>query len=458
MYPKHADVVICGAGIAGISAAYHLSVKCGVQDVVLVDERTPMSLTSDKSTECYRNWWPGPGDGMVRMMNRSIDILEELAAESGDIFHMNRRGYLFASADTNKVDDYRAHGGEAASLGAGELRIHDTPASVYAPAQLNTYAREPDGADLFTDTTLLHKHFSYLSEDVLTVIHARRAGWFSAQQLGAYMLSRARGAGVTLIEGRIIDTEINHGRVQSVEIAIGEHKHKIATNNYVLAAGPLLKSGARMLGIDLPLYSELHTKISFHDHLGLFPRDAPLLIWSDPQRIMWTDEERRFLEGEEDMRYMLDEFPEGVHARPEGPDDSPIVLLLWTYHMDRVQPTFPITFDPTYPEIALRGIARMVPALEAYFERPPKPYIDGGYYTKTEENRPLVGPLPVEGAWVIGALSGFGLMAAPACGELLAKHLTSAELPAYAPWFELERYDDPEYQVLLSSWDRSGQL
>ena len=55
-----ADVVICGAGIAGVAAAYHLAVRRGVTDVVLVDERPPLSLTSDKSTECYRNWWPGP--------------------------------------------------------------------------------------------------------------------------------------------------------------------------------------------------------------------------------------------------------------------------------------------------------------------------------------------------------------------------------------------------------------
>ena len=67
-----AEVVICGAGIAGIAAAYHLAVRRGVRGVVLVDEGAPLSLTSDKSTECYRNWWPGPGDDMVALMNRSI--------------------------------------------------------------------------------------------------------------------------------------------------------------------------------------------------------------------------------------------------------------------------------------------------------------------------------------------------------------------------------------------------
>src|SRR2546429_2973204 len=98
-----AEVVICGAGIAGIAAAYHLAVRRGLTDVVIVDERPPLSLTSDKSTECYRNWWPGPGDDMVALMNRSIDLLEELARESGNVFRMNRRGYLFATPDPHPL-------------------------------------------------------------------------------------------------------------------------------------------------------------------------------------------------------------------------------------------------------------------------------------------------------------------------------------------------------------------
>ena len=98
-----ADVVICGAGIAGISAAYHLSVKKGVKNILIVDERPPLTLTSDKSTECYRNWWPGPGDAMVRFMNRSIDLLETLASETGNLFNLNRRGYLFLTADRERA-------------------------------------------------------------------------------------------------------------------------------------------------------------------------------------------------------------------------------------------------------------------------------------------------------------------------------------------------------------------
>ena len=124
MIPTSADVVICGAGIAGISAAYHLAARHGITDVLLVDEGSPLMMTSDKSTEAYRNWWPGPGDAMVRFMNRSIDLLEELADLSDNVFHMNRRGYVFLTADPATAERYLRSAEESSALGAWELRIH----------------------------------------------------------------------------------------------------------------------------------------------------------------------------------------------------------------------------------------------------------------------------------------------------------------------------------------------
>ena len=85
-------------GIDGILIAYNGG--------MVIDERPPLSFTSDKSTECYRNWFPGPGDAMVRFMNRSIDLLEKLVGESDNYFHMNRRGYVFITADPDRVYYY----------------------------------------------------------------------------------------------------------------------------------------------------------------------------------------------------------------------------------------------------------------------------------------------------------------------------------------------------------------
>ena len=96
---SNAEVVVCGAGIAGVAAAYHLAVRQHIRRVVLVDERDPLTLTSDKGTQAYRNWWPGPDDTMLRLVSRSIDLLEESAAESGNTIRLSRRGYLFATAN-----------------------------------------------------------------------------------------------------------------------------------------------------------------------------------------------------------------------------------------------------------------------------------------------------------------------------------------------------------------------
>src|SRR4051794_33760371 len=103
MADSTAEVVICGAGIAGIAAAYHLAVKQDMDNIVLIEQDDPLSLTSDKSTECYRNWWPGPGDAMVALMSRSIDLLEEIARESDNRIQMNRRGYLYATAEPAQI-------------------------------------------------------------------------------------------------------------------------------------------------------------------------------------------------------------------------------------------------------------------------------------------------------------------------------------------------------------------
>src|SRR5438128_8969984 len=142
-----AEVVICGAGIAGVAAAYHLAVRRGVSGVVLVDEGSPLSLTSDKSAECYRNWWPGPGDQMVALMNRSIDLLEELARESGNVFRLNRRGYLSATSDPARVPRFVTAAEEAAALGAGRARVHATASSDYRPAPPDGFEEQPVGAD-----------------------------------------------------------------------------------------------------------------------------------------------------------------------------------------------------------------------------------------------------------------------------------------------------------------------
>src|SRR6266853_1855469 len=383
-----AEVVICGAGIAGVAAAYHLAVRRGIHSVILVDERPPLSLTSDKSAESYRNWWPGPGDDMAALMNRSIDLMEELARESDNVFLMNRRGYLFATAQPGQIEDYVKAAEDAAARGVGPLRLHRSAGGDYQPSPATGYEGQPSGTDVVTDRSLIRRHFPYLAEDTVALLHARRCGWFSGQQLGMYMLERAREAGVRLTEGRVDAVETAGGRVTGVRVSGGGGRRTIGTPRFVNAVGPHVKAVGRLLDVEIPVFCERHAKVAFHDTQGVVPRHAPMMIWTDPVRLPWSDDEREELGQAEGLRHFL----------------------------------------------------------------------DGGYYTKTEENRLLSGPLPVEGAYVLGGLSGYGMMSSNGAADLLADYIAERPLPRYAPAFRLDRYRDPAYRTLLAEWGDSGQL
>lgn len=460
MTHQTAEIVICGAGIAGVSAAYSLAVKHGVRDVVLVDERPPLSLTSDKSTEAYRNWWPGPDDAMLRLMNRSIDLLEELDDASDHRLRLNRRGYLYATGNPGHVRSLVESARLAERLGAGPLRVHSGASGepAYVPSDPEHWHGQPSGADLFLDPALIRRHFPYLTPDTVAALHARRCGWFSGQQLGMLLLEQAKSHGVRLLAGRVTNVLTAAGRVIGVTVAGSEGSVHIATPVFVNAAGPLVKQVGALFVPELPIFSELHLKIALEDKLGAIDRGAPLVIWEDEQCLPWNEEERAALAAEDADSPLLKPFPAGIHFRPEGGPGASTLLLLWAYHTEPVEPHFPLPVDAEFSEIVLRGMTTLAPGLAVYLQRLPKTYVDGGYYTKTVENRPLIGPLPVEGAYIFGALSGFGLMAACAGGELLAAHIMGTPLPTYAPAFLLSRYSDPAYQERLAAWGATGQL
>jgi glycine/D-amino acid oxidase-like deaminating enzyme len=450
---RKVDIIICGAGIAGVAAAHFLS-KAGAKNILLIDERPPLSLTSDRSTECYRNWWPDAE--MLALMNRSIDLMEALADESGNIFRMNRRGYLYLTADEQKAAELETTSHRTSRLGAGPIRVHSSSSSLYyQPSPAEGFHDQPTGADLLIGNELIGRYFPYLTKHAIAALHVRRAGWLSAQQLGMYLLETARQRGARFESARVDQVDLVNGRVSGVRLSSGE---RIEGPVFINAAGPRLKEVGTMVGVDLPVHTELHLKTTIKDPLGAIGRDAPLLIWTDPQTLPWEEEERQSLAEDDETRWLTQSFPSGVHTRPEGGEESQTILILWEYQTKVIDPVWPPPMDEQYPEVALRGLATMVPRMKEYFARMPRPQLDGGYYTKTPENRPLVGPMGIEGAYVIGALSGYGIMSSCGAGELLASHVMGAKLPSYAPAFQLSRYLDSEYTKQLEQWSDSGQL
>ncbi|MHA1165434.1 MAG: FAD-dependent oxidoreductase, partial [Alphaproteobacteria bacterium] len=112
-----------------------------------------------------------------------------------------------------------------------------------------------------------------------------------------------------------------------------------------------------------------------------------------------------------------------------------------------------------FPEIVMRGAARMVPGLEAYCDAMPRALTHyGGYYTRTAENWPLIGPMGTDGAFMVAGLSGYGTMTACAAGELCAGWVTGAPMPDYARDFSLARTNDAVFMGKISKIGDAGEL
>jgi glycine/D-amino acid oxidase-like deaminating enzyme len=263
--------------------------------------------------------------------------------------------------------------------------------------------------------------------------------------------------GARLLRGKVVGVDTSGGRIRPVRVEQQGELRSLEATHLVLAAGPMQRQMAQLIGVELPVFAERHLKISLPDTRCAVPREAPMLIWLDEQHLPWSEDERTALAEDKDMRWLLEKFPWGVHGRPDGGGTSTTLLVLFNYDNSAKEVVFPLPEEPYYAEVALRGMSTMVPALAGYVGKA-RPFVDGGYYIKTQENRPLIGPLPIEGAYTSGAYSGFGVMAACAGGELLARHVAGGALPDYASAFLLSRYEDPEYCALLKRWGDGGQL
>lgn len=438
---QHFDVAIIGAGNIGIAVAYYLVKNHGVRSICLIEPLDPMSLTSAQSGENYRNWWPHPT--MAAFTNQSIDLLEDICKESGDRINMTRRGYVLATRRSNPsdlIEELYAGYGDGASA---SIRVHDTAFSpTYAPPLSVGWEGAPDGVDVLLDQAVIRKSFPSFSTDISSVLHIRRAGSISGQQLGQFMLERIRSAGGRLIRGSV--TGIEKPCPFRLTVKAGAQTQSYRAEQIVNAAGPYFKDIGSMIGETLPVKCIYQQKISFEDREAAIPRGMPFSIDLDGQEIDWSDEERSILGEDPAAAKLLLPMPGAIHCRPDGPENGRWIKVGWAYNQMSSDPREEDPIDSQFPDTVLRGASRLNPELKIYIGRLPRnAHHYGGYYTMTEENWPLIGPMETAGAFMAGALSGFGTMAACATGLICAAWVAGADIPAYAYGLSAARYGDP---------------
>ncbi|MEZ5924282.1 MAG: FAD-binding oxidoreductase [Hyphomicrobiaceae bacterium] len=449
MTSDSSDIVIIGAGIAGLAVGYYAARRLPGRRIDIIDMGAPMALTSAQSGENYRNWWPH--QVMTAFTDHSISLMEEIARATGNRINMTRRGYLLATRQPHPAELIeQLHAGYGASA-AESIRIHDRSRAVgYQPPVSADWQDTPTGVDVLLDRDLIHKTFPSLDPEIACILHIRRAGDISGQQLGQYMIETIREAGGRIVRGRVKAVSRKRRIVLECEGPAG--LFTLDADQMVNAAGPFARQVAAMLGETLPVTTVLQQKITFPDRAHAIPRSMPFAIDLDTQTIDWSEDERAALADDPSNYWLIAPMPGGIHCRPEGGEHGEWIKLGWAYNAEPSEPAQHPDFDVRFPEIVLRGAARLNPTLKSYYGRLPRERVlYGGYYTMTSENWPLIGPMQTEGAFIAGALSGFGTMAACAAGDLMSRWLADDVMPGFARSLAPQRYRDKALMAQLAS-------
>jgi hypothetical protein len=124
--------------------------------------------------------------------------------------------------------------------------------------------------------------------------------------------------GVREFRAEVLGIDQDPAGISNVRIVGDDGPATLQTRCLVNAAAPFVKQVDALLGIDLPVRTELWEKIVIRDHLGIVPRTAPTVILKDELWLEWSDEERAWLRDDEEHRWLLSRFSSGRYVRPEG--------------------------------------------------------------------------------------------------------------------------------------------
>lgn len=455
MKTNDVEILVIGAGMAGLATAYYLAVEHKRSRLLIVDEGQPMALTSAQSGENYRNWWPHPT--MAAFTDHSTDLMEDIARRTDNRIHMTRRGYLLVTRDERADQLLRQLDAGYGASSARLIRQHEGTSRTYSPPLSADWQTAPDGVDVLLGRDLIHRHYPAFDDTIATALHIRRAGDISGQQLGQYMLETMRPLGVQFQQAGVVGIA-KADRFQVDVIADGV-RQTIKTDVIVNAAGPFAPHISAMHGEKLPIHNVLQQKIAFVDRNRAVDRKMPFAIDLDGQTLAWSPEEREALAAAPELARLLAPMPGSIHCRPDGGDHGQWIKLGWAFNSEPSEPTREPELNPYFPEIVLRAASRLQPALGQYLGALPRDRIHyGGFYPMTMENWPLIGAARTPGVFLTAALSGYGTMSACAAGDLCARAVVGAPSPSFASVLSLARYENKVLMDELNGAESRGLL
>lgn len=221
-----AGVVVIGAGIMGLSIAYHLA-RLGVRDVSVVDKSYLCGGASGRNGGGIRAQWSSETN--VRLMQESIRMCRDFARQFRINVWLRQGGYLFLARSAERA--------RALEESANLQRTCGLETRMLSPREAQRLVPE-----LSTDGLVAA---SYNPDD--GVVFPWPFVWGFAQA--------ATRLGVDIATfTEVVGFDTRGSRIEGVRVrrAQGGPVHRIATNKVVNASGAWSPEVARMLGVELP--------------------------------------------------------------------------------------------------------------------------------------------------------------------------------------------------------------
>ena len=242
-------IIICGAGVAGIATAYYLSKQSNSFDITIIDKLEPLSFTSSKSGENFRDFWPHPC--MEALSSHSIDLMRELHAQhKPNPFRMEFSGYHFVS--------------------------HNPDAPIFQDE--NTPAFREKNEVVLDHEKILSK-YPYLDKGIKKSVYVNNAGNIDSITMANFMLNSAKQKGVNVVKSEIKGISSHDNRFQ----VLLKEEESLFCQKIIIAAGPFLGQLTEYLDIALPIWNTFQRKFIIPDPENVSPSDMPFTIYADPQ-------------------------------------------------------------------------------------------------------------------------------------------------------------------------------
>ncbi|MDQ0332959.1 4-methylaminobutanoate oxidase (formaldehyde-forming) [Mesorhizobium sp. YL-MeA3-2017] len=366
--PKHAQVVIVGGGIIGVSIAYHLT-KLGWRDVVLLERG---QLT------CGTTWHAAglvmqlrTTHTMTELCRYGTRLFDELKSETGQDTGFRRTGSLPIARNADRLVEIsrlvslgKSFGVEAHMLSAREVKEH---------------------YPLLDDTHIVGGAF-IPGDGQTNPVDSTQALAKGARAGGANIFENVSVTGFEIEQGKIKGVVTDHGTV-NCEVA-------------VLCAGAWSRDLGRLAGVNVPLYAAEHMYVTTEADPAI-PKDLPVLRDTDG-----------YLYIKEDAGKLLVGAFE-PHAKPLPMEKLPNRFEFGELPEDWAQ-----------FELPMSKAIQVVPLLQSLGIR----HFMNGPESFTPDNKFILGEAPeVKGFYVAAGFNSQGILSAAGVGKALSEWIVNGE-------------------------------